>query len=132
MSKEFHKADAFISLMLLTAVIIVQASIFFNHSLDWYRGLYQILRIANIAVFLCAAYYAFMGLWKKRAVNACMVLQCLGVLLSTLLCQAILDGMESPGTAVFPMRYSIVAPYIVGIILAAGLAAMLEKVRGRS
>ena len=132
MSNKVNKIDLFVCFFMLMTIIIVQTAILFSHPIGWYQGFYRILSVVNLVVAVCFAYYAVMGFRNKGNVNACMALQCAGVLISILSCQDFLDRLEIMGNSTFALNYFMMAPYVAGIILAGGVFIVTKTIRARS
>lgn len=130
MFRKVNRTDAIVCVSLFIAMLTVQLIIFFEHSIEWYKGFYGILSIIKFISLICAVCYVVFGFIKKKFINACIVLQCIGVFFAILQYQAILRRIDPSGGTI-GLNTFMVVPYIVGIALAGCVLAIARKATTR-
>lgn len=124
--KKLHNVDLIIDGLIIIIAVVIQGFIFFAHPTEWYRNFYYILSTVNIGLLACAAYYVFVILKNRRIMGSCVLLPCIGMIISVFQYKNTITHIN-PSEPIYGLNYFVLTPLVLCVFISIVIYVFLQS-----
>ena len=114
--KKLNMVDMIVDSLILIIAVVIQGVIFFAHPVEWYRNFYYALSAVSIGLLACAVYYIFAILRNRRILNSCVLLPCIGMIISVFQYKNAITHID-PSKPIYGLNYFVLTPFIICVLI---------------